>query len=223
MTQPPEYEEAAVVKFNENPVFPGGKVGLDLSLPLLTAGEHVLARDITLRVTGNGHVVITGRNGCGKTTLLRYMYDNAGRLFATQSVFYMPQNYAEILHAYSTPLDFLASGGDKADVTKARTLLGSLRYAPEEAEHSIDALSGGQKAKLFLCKAVLTEVQVLLLDEPTRNFSPLTAPAIRAALRGFGGVIVSVSHDRAYIAEVCGRTGDAVYVLSGEGLGLDLL
>ncbi len=61
---------------------------------------------------------------------------------------------------------------------------------------------------------VLREANVLVLDEPTRNFSPLSAPVIRAALRSFGGTIISVSHDRLYLSEVC----DKVYALTQSGL-----
>ena len=80
--------------------------------------------------------------------------------------------------------------------------------------HPIGELSGGQRAKLFFIKMSLSDNNVLILDEPTRNFSPLSNPVIRGILRDFGGTIVSVSHDRKYISEVC----DTVYRLSCTGL-----
>ena len=61
---------------------------------------------------------------------------------------------------------------------------------------------------------VLRRADVLLLDEPTRNFSPLSAPVVRAALGEFRGAILSVSHDRKYLSEVC----DTVYELRPDGL-----
>ena len=78
----------------------------------------------------------------------------------------------------------------------------------------IAALSGGQQAKLLFLDMVLREANVLVLDEPTRNFSPLSAPVIRAALRSFGGTIISVSHDRLFLSGVC----DEVYALTETGL-----
>ena len=81
-------------------------------------------------------------------------------------------------------------------------------------EHRISQLSGGQKAKIFLLKMSLSGANVLILDEPTRNFSPLSAPVIRRALADFPGVIISVSHDRLYLDEVCTR----VLELGPEGL-----
>ncbi|MBQ1505573.1 MAG: ATP-binding cassette domain-containing protein, partial [Erysipelotrichales bacterium] len=82
-----------------------------------------------------------------------------------------------------------------------------------EMEHPIRELSGGQKAKVFLLKMVLDGADVLLLDEPTRNFSPLSAPVIREVLAEFPGTVISVSHDRKYIEEV----PDTVYELTKNG------
>ena len=80
--------------------------------------------------------------------------------------------------------------------------------------HQISQLSGGQKAKLFLLKMSLSGANVLILDEPTRNFSPLSGPVIRQMLKDFPGAVISISHDRKYIAEVC----DKVCRLTQNGL-----
>ena len=81
-------------------------------------------------------------------------------------------------------------------------------------DHAIGQLSGGQKAKLLLLRMIRSGDQVLLLDEPTRNFSPLSGGAIRELLHSFPGAIISISHDRTYISQVC----DTVYELTEEGL-----
>ncbi len=80
--------------------------------------------------------------------------------------------------------------------------------------HPISQLSGGQKAKVLLLKMSLSGADVLILDEPTRNFSPLSAPVIREVLQEYKGAVISVSHDRKYISEVCSR----VCELTEEGL-----
>ena len=95
-----------------------------------------------------------------------------------------------------------------------RTLLGNMRFTHEEAEGTIGALSGGQKAKLLFVRLIDSGCNVLLLDEPTRNFSPLSNPVIRASLRRFPGAIISVSHDRKFLEEVC----DTCYRLTQDGL-----
>jgi ATPase subunit of ABC transporter with duplicated ATPase domains len=80
--------------------------------------------------------------------------------------------------------------------------------------HPIAELSGGQKAKVLLLKMSMSGANVLILDEPTRNFSPLSGPVIRRMLAEFPGAIISISHDRKYIKGVCGK----VYELTEEGL-----
>ena len=81
-------------------------------------------------------------------------------------------------------------------------------------KNSVKELSGGQKAKLFLLQLVLNKNNVLVLDEPTRNLSPLSIPVIRNILESFKGTIVSVSRDRKYIFDVSTR----VYELNRNGL-----
>lgn len=80
--------------------------------------------------------------------------------------------------------------------------------------HKIGDLSGGQKAKLLLLKMSMSGSNVLILDEPTRNFSPLSNPVIRNMLKEFGGAILTISHDRKYIEEVATK----VYELTEHGL-----
>ena len=113
-----------------------------------------------------------------------------------------------------TPVDFLDQSGDKEERTRIRTYLGSLKYTADEMAHPISELSGGQKAKVLLLKMSLSGANVLILDEPTRNFSPLSGPVIRKMLAEFPGAIISISHDRKYMDEVC----DKIYKLTENGL-----
>ena len=203
MTEFPDSEEAILVGFGPDTAVPGGKTVVDFSLPRLEAGGELLARNIRLYVRGAEHVCIIGNNGAGKTTLLRQI---AGELLPRRDLkaAYMPQDYGETVDQGQTPVEFLAKSGEKEELTRVKTYLGSMKYTPEEQGHSIAELSGGQKAKLFFLKMILDGANVLVLDEPTRNFSPLSGPVIRGILRDFPGCIISVSHDRRYIGEACG-------------------
>ncbi len=215
MTQFPDSEEAILAGFDQSVSLPAGKVVLDLSLPALAAPDGTpLAENIRLYVRGPAHICITGQNGAGKTTLLREI---ARQLLPRTDLkaAYMPQNYAETVDQTQTPVQFLTGGsGEKEKLTQAKTFLGSMKYTAEECEHSISQLSGGQKAKLFFLKMILGHNDVLILDEPTRNLSPLSGPVIRGMLQSFGGCVISVSHDRRFIAEVAETT----YRLTPQGL-----
>ena len=213
MTEIPETEDAIFIKFGEKASMPAGKTVLEYELPQLTVDGRVLAKDIFLRMKGPEKVCIIGRNGCGKTTLLRQI---AKELLERKDikVSYMPQNYEELLDMGQTPVEFLSEIGDKEEISRIRTYLGSMKYTPDEMMHKIADLSGGQKAKLLLLKMSMSGSDVLILDEPTRNFSPLSGPVIRDMLTGFGGAILTISHDRKYIKEVA----DVVYELTENGL-----
>ncbi len=214
MTELPDTEDAILVGFGENTGVPAGKTVLDFSLDRLETGDGVLlAENLRLYVRGPEHVCIVGKNGAGKTTLLRKI---AGELLSRTDIkaAYMPQDYGETVDQSITPVEFLAKSGEKAELTRVKTYLGSMKYTAEECGHCISELSGGQKAKLFFLKMILDGNNVLLLDEPTRNFSPLSGPVIRGILRDFGGAVISVSHDRKYIGDACGT----LYELTEKGL-----
>ncbi|MBE7016222.1 MAG: ABC-F family ATP-binding cassette domain-containing protein [Ruminococcaceae bacterium] len=218
MTEMPEQEEAIFFKLGDkDSCIPNGKTVIDYTLSkLMTAdGKRVLSENINLRIRGAEKICIIGTNGAGKTTFLRNIVEELLKREDIKAE-YMPQNYEEILDLDMTPVDFLAVSGDKEERTRIRTYLGSLKYTADEMEHSMRELSGGQKAKVLLLHMSLSGANVLILDEPTRNFSPLSGPVIREILREFPGAIISISHDRKYIDEVC----DKVYELSSEGLTL---
>ncbi len=209
----PEEESAILTKFDENISIPSGKTILDFSLANLCIGQRCLARNIHLHVSGSTHIGITGRNGAGKSTLLALLWEVLkDREDITAA--YMPQNYEDRLDFRKTPIQYLAETYKKEEITKARTYMGSMRFTHEEMTGKIGDLSGGQKAKIIFLEMVLQGANVLLLDEPTRNFSPLSGPVVRKALASFGGAIISVSHDRKYLQEVC----DTVYELTETGL-----
>lgn len=213
LTAMPETEEAIFLSFPSEAAVPNGKRILELALPVLEVDGRVLARDIELRVTGPERICIVGGNGAGKTTLLRRI---ASELLARRDIraAYMPQELGERLDTDESPVELLNASGSRAEEERIRAMLGSLRYTSKEMEQPCRALSGGQRAKLLLASMALEGAEVLILDEPTRNLSPLSGPVIRELLRSFRGAVISVSHDRKFIGEVC----TAVYELGPDGL-----
>ena len=209
----PQMEQSILTHFDPEIKIPRGKVVLSLALPELRAGGKILAGPVSLSVSGPERVGIIGKNGAGKTTLLREVWE-ALKDRRDITAAYMPQDYGEALDYDISAVDFLAPGADKQSVTRARSHLGSMKFTESESLGKTGRLSGGQKAKVLFLNMVLINADVLILDEPTRNFSPLSAPEIRKVLAAFGGAIISVSHDRKYLEEVC----DKIYSLDRGGL-----
>ena len=218
MTQMSEQEEAIFFKLGDkNAYIPTGKTVIEYELSKLMTpeGERILAEGIYLKIKGSEKICIIGANGARKTTLLKKIAEELMNRNDIKAE-YMPQNYEDLLELSVTPVDYLDKTGDKEERTRIRTYLGSLKYTPDEMEHPIRELSGGQKAKVLLLRMSLSGANVLILDEPTRNFSPLSGPVIRKMLREFPGAVISISHDRKYIEEVC----DKIYQLNPNGLQL---
>lgn len=212
LTKVPDVEES-ISFFFENVEIPKTKNILNLNIPELKVNNKILSRNIELNIIGNTHLCIIGKNGVGKSTLIKIINEKLkGR--NDIKVGYMPQNYDDILNNYDNVLDFISPSGNKDNITKARMYLGNMKFTREEMVCKIKDLSNGTKAKLFLVKLVLDECNVLILDEPTRNVSPLSNPVIRKTLSEYKGTIISVSHDRKYINEVI----DNLYTLTLNGL-----
>lgn len=211
----PEAEAAIFAKFSDSIHIPNGKTILEFTLDELKVPDdgRILSREIHLRVRGPEKICIVGKNGVGKTTLIREIAKELQERTDIRAA-YMPQNYEELLDMKKKPVEFLQKDYTREEYSKICTYLGSMKYTPEEMEHEIAELSGGQKAKLLFLKMSMEGNDVLILDEPTRNFSPLSNPVIRSILKAYGGTIISISHDRKYIQEVCTK----LYVLKDNGI-----
>lgn len=212
LNEVPDVEES-ISFFFEDVEIPKTKNIINLNIDELKVSDKVLSKNIKLDVIGNVHLCIIGKNGVGKSTLIKLIY-NELKDRNDIKVGYMPQTYDDVLNNYEYVLNFISSQGNKEEITKARLLLGNMKFTREEMIGKIKDLSNGSKAKLFLVKLVLDKCNVLILDEPTRNVSPLSNPIIRKVLSEYNGTIISVSHDRKYINEVI----DNLYILTTEGL-----
>ena len=203
MTAMPESEDAIFAKLSCQPL-PPSKVVLDLNLDKLCIGERILSQNIRLCVRGADKLCITGKNGAGKSTLLRHIRDTL-KTRADLKVFYMPQDPGDLLDMDKTPLEMLMASGDKDEQVKNAVALGSMKFTGEEMNHPCRGLSGGQKAKLMFLMMANSGANVLLLDEPTRNLSPLSGPVIRELFADYPGCIIVVSHDMLLMHGVCTR------------------
>ena len=193
---------------------------IDVDNVSVQRGSETALSDVSFCIHYGERVGIIGPNGAGKSTLLEVLVGNIkpGKgtvTYGSGKVAYVPQGgdgYNGIIPMSVWEVVMLGSGGDKKRATRA------LKEVNIEsvADRKINNLSGGQRQRVIIAKALASQPKLLILDEPTRNFSPLSGPVIRKMLKEFPGAVISISHDRKYIDEVC----DKVYCLTETGLQL---
>lgn len=213
MTQKPLEEEEIQLFFSDIEPLATSKVLVRLENETLSIGQRVLAQGLQLTVRGQEKIGIIGPNGVGKSTLLGKLQ----QLLSDKreiSLGFMPQDYQETLNLDLSPVEFLSQTGHKEELQKIQSHLASLNFSYPEMHHHIRSLSGGQQGKLLLLNLVLRKPNFLLLDEPTRNFSPTSQPEIRKLFANYPGGLVTVSHDRRFLKEVC----RSIYRLTENGL-----
>ena len=213
MTQKPLEEEHIQLFFSDIQPLPASKVLVRLENETLSIGQRVLAQGLQLTVRGQEKIGIIGPNGVGKSTLLAKLQ----QLLSDKreiSLGFMPQDYQETLNLDLSPVEFLNQTGHKGELQKIQSFLASLNFSYPEMHHQIRSLSGGQQGKLLLLNLVLRKPNFLLLDEPTRNFSPTSQPEIRKLFVNYPSGLVTVSHDRRFLKEVCTN----IYRLTEHGL-----
>lgn len=172
-----------------------------------------LIRNINFEFKSYDKIGFFGENGVGKTSLLNKLHQELNQRPDIELA-YMRQNYQEVFNVDQTPIDYLDLTGDQEERTLIMTVLGSALFTPEEMNQAINHLSGGQQAKLFLLKMSIEGSNIILLDEPTRNFSPLSQEELRQLFKDFSGGLITISHDLMFLEEVC----DRVYEVTPEGL-----
>lgn len=211
----PITEEPIHIEFSNVTPLGKGQVVLHIQDGQIRVADRLLADHLQLTVRGQEKIGIIGQNGIGKTTFLRQLLDQLVDAPGLQ-VGYMSQQYSDQLPDQESPIEFMAVTGSKEEKTEIMTYLGSLRFLPEEMDQPIAHLSGGQKGKLILASLDFHGYNLLLLDEPTRNFSASSQKEIQAVFAGYPGAIITVSHDRQFLTAVC----DRVYELNADGLNI---
>lgn len=209
----PVTSDPILVKFSNMKPFDANKMILYWQDEPVEVDDRQLSESVDLHIQTGDKIGIVGANGVGKSTMLSKIKQELMER-SDIVVGYMPQNYAEGVDLKQTPIEFLTQSGSRDEKTNIMTYLGSLRYTTEEMKHSLNQLSGGQLAKLWLAKFDLDGVNILLLDEPTRNFSPISQPELLNLFQDFEGTIISVSHDRNFLEIVC----EKIYELNPETL-----
>ncbi len=211
LVEPERLEKAVRFKFS-----PKSDTGNDvLKAENLTKAYdgRTLYQNVSLDIKRQEHIFLLGRNGTGKTTLLRELTENtAVKLGARVTLGYFDQLGLN-LNDDNTVLDEIWNEYTYLDETTVRSALAAFLFIGDSVFSKIATLSGGEKARVALCKLMLSGNNLLLLDEPTNHLDLRSREALEAALEGFSGTIISVSHDRYFINKLASKI---FYLENGE-------
>ena len=176
-------------------------------------GTRTLFSDLSFMIKKRDHVVIMGPNGCGKSTLIKVLggfieADSGVIEYGTGVIAGYYDQEQKTLDENKTVLEELCSAHEKLTITQIRTALAGFLFFSEDIEKKVSVLSGGEKARLMLCKMILSKVNLLILDEPTNHLDIASREALENALLSFGGTIIAVSHDRYFMKKLATRIFD---------------
>ena len=168
-------------------------------------GEKVVFSDAVIEVRRGEKVALVGRNGEGKTTLMRVIMgeldpmDGESRVGYNVNIGYYAQNQEDILDKDDTvfgTLDRIAVGDIRL---KLRDILGAFLFKGEDIDKKVAVLSGGERARLAMAKLILKPYNLLALDEPTNHMDIRSKDILKQALKSYDGTLIIVSHDRDFL------------------------
>ncbi len=167
-------------------------------------GEHNVFHNVTFTIRRGEKVAFVGKNGEGKTTLVRCIMgqlDYLGTLKIGHNVKigYFAQNQAALLDENLTvfeTIDYVAVGDIR---TKIRDILGAFMFGGEASDKKVKVLSGGERSRLAMIRLLLEPCNLLILDEPTNHLDMPSKDVLKAALQDFNGTVICVSHDRDFL------------------------
>ncbi|MFW5844701.1 MAG: ABC-F family ATP-binding cassette domain-containing protein [Planctomycetota bacterium] len=179
-----------------------------------------ICSDLTLRVERGDRLAIVGRNGIGKTTLMRLFL---GELEAqggsvkrgnTLTTSYFPQDAHELFETELKIVDWLQQFTDNQDINHMRAMLGRMLFSGDDVKKPVNVLSGGERVRCLLSMVMLQEANTLFLDEPTNHLDLEAIEALQESLTGYQGTLLFVSHDREFVDQLATR----VLVLDEHGI-----
>ena len=166
--------------------------------------NHLVFKDADLTIHRGEKVAFVGKNGEGKTTLVKCImgeipFDGKLTIGHNVEIGYFAQNQAQLLDENLTVFETIdrAAVGDIR--LKIRDILGAFMFGGEASDKKVKVLSGGERSRLAMIKLLLESVNLLILDEPTNHLDMRSKDVLKEAIREFDGTVIIVSHDREFL------------------------
>jgi ATP-binding cassette subfamily F protein 3 len=169
-----------------------------------TYGAHTVFKDVSLTIARGEKIAFVGKNGEGKSTLIKAImdeidFDGSLQVGHNSMIGYFAQNQAELmdekLSVFDT-VDEIAQGDVRTNI---KNLLGAFMFSGDDIDKKVKVLSGGERTRLAMIKLLLQPVNLLILDEPTNHLDIKTKDILKEALKAFEGTLILVSHDRDFL------------------------
>ncbi|MBO6190038.1 MAG: ABC-F family ATP-binding cassette domain-containing protein [Alloprevotella sp.] len=173
-------------------------------------GAHRVFSDVTLTVRRGEKVAFVGRNGEGKSTLVKCImqeisHEGSLRIGHNVQIGYYAQNQAQLLDGELTVFDTIDRVATGDVRLRIRDILGAFMFGGEASEKKVKVLSGGERSRLAMIRLLLQPVNFLILDEPTNHLDMRTKDVLKEALLAFDGTVILVSHDRDFLDGLVGK------------------
>ena len=214
-----EQDETANIHFKFPPAPHSGKVTLKVNEVSKSYDELEVLKGIDLLLERGEKIAFVGKNGEGKTTLAKIIVGSI--LFEGQveyghqvKVGYYAQNQSELLDENKTILQVVEDAADEHSRPRVRDMLGSFLFSGDAAQKKIKVLSGGERARVALCKLLLEPVNLLIMDEPTNHLDMVSKDILKNALNNYDGTLIIVSHDRDFLQGL----SEKVYEFKDQGI-----
>lgn len=167
-------------------------------------GHHQVFSQVTLTIARGEKVAFVGRNGEGKSTLVKCImgetsFEGTLKVGHNVQIGYYAQNQAQLLDEQLTVFDTIDCVATGEVRLKIRDILGAFMFGGEDSDKRVKVLSGGERSRLAMIRLLLEPVNFLILDEPTNHLDMRTKDVLKEAIRAFDGTVVLVSHDRDFL------------------------
>ncbi len=199
-----EEEDVAKMNFRFPPAPHSGKVSLIVKDVSKNYEDLQVVKDVNLEVVKGEKIAFVGKNGEGKTTLAKVIVgeiDFAGdvKLGHRINIGYYAQNQSDFLDEDKSVLQCIQDAANTETSPKVRDILGSFLFSNDDVDKKIKVLSGGERARVALCKLLLEPINLLIMDEPTNHLDMISKDILKRALKSYDGTLILVSHDRDFL------------------------